>query len=72
MAIGPNSIGLSIRYCRLGAVNSRPDPCNCVAICHFAPAGCVNVTVAGRSSSPWAHMIAAGMLMCACVVSTAR
>ena len=31
-----------------------------------------NVTVAGRSSSPRAHMIAAGMFMCAWVVSTAR
>ena len=71
---GPNSDGLSIRYCRLGAVNSSGDDpaCSCVATCHCAPGGCTNVTVAGRSSSPRAHMIAAGMLMCACVVSTAE
>ena len=35
-------------------------------------AGGSNVSVAGLSSRPWAHMIAAGILMCACVVSIAR
>ncbi len=69
-----NSVGLSIRYCRFGAVkvNASGPGSSCVATRHDAPAGGSKRTVARRSSRPRAHISADGMLMCACVLSTAR
>jgi hypothetical protein len=69
-----NSVGLSIRYCRFGAVKLKlsAPASNCVATFHDEPDGRSKWRRIVRRSRPRAHMMAAGMLMWACDASTAR
>src|SRR5262245_65620677 len=60
-----SSDGLSIRYCRFGAVKvcASPPGNSCVATRQLEPAGGSNRTFTARVSRPRAHINAAGMLM---------
>src|SRR5262245_60101291 len=69
-----SSDGLSIRYCRFGAVKvcaSAPGN-SCVPTRQLEPAGGSKRTFTGRVSIPRAHIRAAGMLTCAWVGSMER
>ena len=69
-----SSVGLSIRYCRFGAVKVQGSSVgkSCVAGFQLEPAGGANVTRTGRASRPRAHISVAGMFMCACEASMPR
>ena len=58
-----SSAGLSIRYCRFGAVKVAGSAVGNSCVAMFHPGCSSKVTRAGRDSNPRAHMSAAGMLM---------
>ncbi len=60
-----NSAGLSMRYCRLGAVKLSASEVgkSCVAIFQSDPLGMTNVTCTGRSLKPSAYTTVAEKLM---------
>ena len=69
-----SSVGLSIRYCRFGAVNVHALSVgkSCVATTHDEPFGGSKVTRTLRASRPRAQSSVAGMFMWACVGSIPR
>ena len=71
MTKSESSVGLSMKYCRFGAVNVHGSDVgkSCVPTFQFDPAGGENVMRIASFSWPIAHMNVAGMFMCACVVS---
>ena len=68
---GPTSVGESMKYCRLGAVNTEESAVGTSCVATFHPSGRSKRTRTGAFSIPRAHRKVAGAFRCAWLASMA-